>query len=274
MAATIQTSLFQDNNFSIGNPVLGFHKTQYNVEFAYNYGSQNNKKNARLIIETPWINNKISFATSNMGTPIITVALDKSQESCNELTAVLDNIANCQTGVNKKLFSIIDEIPVSNYLKNDAKELYKKKPIKFIKCPPDGNPNIYPLVNFKFLTEYDNNSNILTQFRHQSFNQNSLVELPINSFDDIKNNLVYGCDYRLIIALDRITINKSNLKVGTRFVILRVDIKAPIKNNYPMSCLPKLVAFHEEKESPIIELNKIEIGIDEFLDYEEPTADL
>ncbi len=243
MAATIQTSNFQQNRFSLKQPHINSYKSQFNVNLAYNYGTLDNVKEAKLILETGWIKNRIGFCTNNNGGPIlITVALDPNQTSCQDLTNALNGIANSSTGINQNLPSIIDQLNVSQSVKNSAKSNYKKNPITLYKKSAD-NPNYFPLINFKVLV--DGTNKILTKFRHQSIHQDKLLDLEVNSFDDLKNKLIQNCEYRLVIVMERITLNKHDLRFGTKFTVLRVDIKEPIVD-YPINKLPLLVQFHDE----------------------------
>lgn len=225
--ATVKTDEFDIDKLILSKDVEE-NTHMYKIPILYNYDN----KNRRFILETSWIENKITFAANEIGEPHITVFLDENQGSCNNLKSVLDKMGN---KINSQMNILITNTKAGFSKQNNAIIKYGEDPIKL-------NKSGY--ANFKLLLEYNTNK-ILTKVKYQSISQKSLKDVNVESFDDIKNKLVKDCDFRMIIALDRISFSKKDLSFGTKFVVLRIDIKAPYLS-YPLKYLPDIVEFQED----------------------------
>lgn len=210
------------------------YKSIYMFPFKYNYGQYDTK----LILETQWIKNTIKFAANSNGREQITVALDDSQDSCQELKFILNQISNT---INSNLNVMISKTSENFSTKNNSLIKYKENPIQLCKSNDPLNLSLHDLLNLKLVYEYDSPNKIKTIVKYQGINQNNLHNMNIESFSDIESILVKDCEYRLIIVMERISFNKFDLSFGKSFKVLRIDIKAPNK-------LPKVIKFDESDD--------------------------
>jgi len=271
MANILKCSNFESNKLTFSNIYSG--QYQYVSLPSYNFGTLENPKMDKFIFETDWITNNITFAVNNEAfdpgaTPkVLTVGLDPNQDSCVKLKTLLEGV-NAQVDIGKNVF--VNQIggPKINKYHEYSKTKIVKPHLDFDTEELSDNPNFFPLENLKFLKQYETEE-ILTKFKFQACNSNTLKPCdPMNTFDDLKNIIKKGCQFRLIVIMEKVWFQKNgSYNWGSKFSILRMDIKEQVGNK-TIPQLVDLVEFHDEQA--LIEYSDgDETVIEDYLDDED-----